>query len=86
MNEKALKTLEFYKIIEQLTTYASTPLGKEMCQKLIPMEDISAIQQAQRETSDALARILQRGSVSFSGVKDIRDSLLRLQVELPLVL
>ncbi len=80
MNEKALKTLEFYKIIEQLTTYASTPLGKEMCQKLIPMEDISAIQQAQRETSDALARILQRGSVSFSGVKDIRDSLLRLQV------
>lgn len=80
MNEKALKTLEFYKIIEQLTTYASTPLGKEMCQKLIPMEDISAIRQAQKETSDALARILQRGSVSFSGVKDIRDSLLRLQV------
>ena len=80
MNEKALKTLEFYKIIEQLTTYASTPLGKEMCQKLIPMEDISAIRQAQKETSDALTRILQRGSVSFSGVKDIRDSLLRLQV------
>lgn len=80
MNEKALKTLEFYKIIEQLTTYASTPLGKERCQKLVPMEDITSIRQSQRETSDALKRILQRGSISFSGVKDIRDSLLRLQV------
>lgn len=80
MNEKALKTLEFYKIIDQLTTYASTPLGKEMCRKLVPMDDLTSIRRAQKETSDALTRILQRGSISFSGVRDIRDSLLRLQV------
>ena len=80
MNEKALKTLEFYKIIEQLTTYASTPLGKDMCKKLAPMDDLTSIRRAQKETSDALSRILQRGSISFSGARDIRDSLLRLQV------
>ena len=80
MNEKALKTLEFYKIIDQLTSYASTPLGKDMCRSLVPMDDLMAIRKAQKETSDALTRILQKGSVSFSGVKDIRDSLLRLQV------
>ena len=30
MNEKALKTLEYTKIIDQLTEYASTEMGKQM--------------------------------------------------------
>ena len=29
MNSKALKTLEYTKIIDRLTEYASSPLGKE---------------------------------------------------------
>ena len=28
MNQKALKTLEYHKIITQLTEYAASPLGK----------------------------------------------------------
>lgn len=80
MNEKALKTLEYDKIIERLTEYASTPLGKEACRKLVPMDDLHEIETAQRETTDALTRILQHGTLSFSGTRDIRDSLLRLKV------
>ena len=49
MNEKALKTLEFYKIIDQLTSYASTPLGKDMCRSLVPMDDLTAIRKAQKK-------------------------------------
>ena len=71
MNEKALKTLEYDKIIERLTEYASTPLGKEACRKLVPMDDLHEIETAQRETTDALTRILQHGTLSFSGTKSL---------------
>ena len=35
---------------------------------------------AQKQTSDALSRIYQRGSISFSGVQDVRGSLKRLEI------
>lgn len=80
MNEKALTTLEFDKVIRQLEGFATTAPGKERCRALKPMDAISDIITAQKETSDALARIFKKGTLSFSGVKDIRDSLLRLSV------
>jgi DNA mismatch repair protein MutS2 len=80
MNQKALKTLEYYKIIEQLEAMASSSLGKEMCHDLQPSTDIAQIRQEQTETSDALKRIFKKGSISFSGVKDIRASLKRLAI------
>ena len=55
-------------------------MGKKRCRELVPMNDLQEIKTAQAQTSDALARILRKGSISFSGAKDIRDSLLRLKV------
>lgn len=80
MNEKALKTLEYYKIIQKLTDFANTPAGKEMCRNLEPMTEIAAIERAQKETSDAEMRIIAKGSLSFSGVRDIRPAVKRLEV------
>lgn len=80
MNEKALKTLEYYKVIEKLLEYSSTPLGQERCKNLVPMEEYEDIVKAQRETSDALSRVYKKGSLSFSGARDIRGALMRLDV------
>lgn len=80
MNKKALKTLEFDKIIDKLTALASTPLGKELCKKLEPSTDINEINHNLTETNDALAMVLKKGSISFSGTKDIRASVMRLEV------
>lgn len=80
LNEKAIKTLEYYKIIDKLAGFAGSPLGKEKCTKLLPMSDLNDINAALKETSDALTRILQKGSISFSGLKDIRASLKRLEI------
>ena len=33
MNKRTLRVLEYYKIIEQLTSYATTPAGKRMCER-----------------------------------------------------
>ncbi|MGN0268448.1 MAG: endonuclease MutS2 [Lachnospiraceae bacterium] len=80
MNKKALKTLEYDKILERLARYASTPLGEETCRSLEPMDDISMIRLAVQETTDAADRIRRHGPVSFSGVKDITASIKRLEI------
>src|SRR5690349_9062793 len=80
MNEKALRTLEYNKIIDKLSTLAGTSFGKELCMNLLPSSDLDIIRKLQRETSDALSRSIRRGSVSFGGIHDIRPSLMRLKV------
>ena len=80
MNEKALKTLEYYKIIELLEGFATSRMGKEMCRHLTPSDDLAEIEVMQQETADALSRVYQKGSLSFGGVKDIRGSLKRLEI------
>lgn len=80
MNEKALKSLEYYKIIQLLTEKASSPLGKELCRDLLPSVDLVQIQLMQAQTRDALSRLFQKGSISFGSVKDVRGSLKRLEI------
>ena len=80
MNKRTLRVLEYYKIIEQLTSHATTPSGKRMCERLKPMTDIVTIEKEQEETSDALARVYQQGSVSFSGVYPIGEAVKRAEV------
>ena len=80
MNERALKTLEYDKIIEQLKRHAGSEMGKSLCAQLKPQTDINVIQTMQQETRDALQRIYQKGSLSFNGVPDIRGALKLLEV------
>ena len=80
MNERALKTLEYDKIIEQLKRHAGSEMGKTLCAQLKPQTDINVIQTMQQETRDALVRIYKKGSLSFNGVPDIRGSLKLLEV------
>ena len=80
MNEKVLHTLEYNKILDQLTEYAFSADARSRCQKLRPITDRAQIEQLQQQTSDALSRLFKYGSLSFSGVTDIRDSLKRLEI------
>lgn len=80
MNSKVMKTLEFDKIISKLTEYASSPYGKELCMACTPVSDLYTINKLQKETSDALSRLWQKGAISFSGNRDIRATLKRLEV------
>lgn len=80
MNQKALTSLEYYKIIDRLTEKASSPMGRELCRRLLPSANIEEIRLMQVQTRDALTRLFQKGSVSFGGVKDVRSSLKRLEI------
>ncbi len=80
MNQKALKTLEYDKIIHRLTEHAASAEAKERCEKLQPSASLWEIERAQTQTADALRRVYQKGSVSFGGIRDVRGSIKRLQI------
>lgn len=80
MNKKTLAKLEYNKIIEQLIEHASSFSGKELCRRLKPMTDISAIRSAQNETAAAFTRIVKKGRPSFSGCNPVNDSIRRLEI------
>ena len=77
MNEKVLKTLEYDKIIAQLETLAVSDGAKKRCRELKPLSDAGEIIKAQKETSDAEARLIAHGSPGFTGIHDIRASVKR---------
>lgn len=80
MNQKALKTLEYTKIITQLESHAASPLGKSLCRELSPSSDLEEIRTRQAQTTDAVNRVRLKGSVSFSGLREIGGSLKRLKI------
>lgn len=80
MNDKALRILEYHKIISLLVEKASSAPGKERCQKLTPMTDITEIEEAQQQTADAFTRLIKGGRIHFSGNKDISFSIKSLEI------
>lgn len=80
MNEKVLKTLEYDKITAMLEAEASSAPGRALCRDLRPATDLEEILKAQRETTDACARIRMRGELNFGGMADVTESLKRLEI------
>ena len=80
MNKKTLKILEYEKIINMLVDMASSEPAKRLCIKLQPSTDISEIQKNQAYTTAAVDRIRLKGNLTLSEVKDISDSLKRLEI------
>ncbi|MCR5431476.1 MAG: endonuclease MutS2 [Lachnospiraceae bacterium] len=81
MKEKTLRTLEYHKIIERLSSCAGSACGKERCRETLPLTDLGEIERLQEETQDALSRIYAHGSLYFSGIHDIRAAVKRLDME-----
>ncbi|AGC67797.1 MutS2 protein MutS [Thermoclostridium stercorarium subsp. stercorarium DSM 8532] len=77
MNDKVFRILEFDRIIEKLKDRASSTLGKELAEKLVPSTDYEEIKRTLRETTDAVTCILRKGSPPLGGIHDIRPYIQR---------
>ncbi len=71
MNKKVLSILEFDKITEHLASLADSEPGKRMCERILPLSDLDKITLYQKQTADALARLLRCGSTSFGSNREI---------------
>ena len=79
MNDRAIRVLEFDKIREMLIHYAGSTLGRIRAGELMPVTTLEEADLLQMQAEDATKRIDKKGSLSFGGIGDIGESLVRLQ-------
>ncbi len=72
--KKALKTLEYDKILLMLAECASTEGGRSLILESVPEADVSRVKKLLTQTSDAKHMTSVNGSPSFGGIKDICES------------
>lgn len=80
MEDKALRILEFDKILKKLSTMCASELGRELADELEPQKEISLVTRMLKETTDATDFILKRGSPPLGGLHDIRGNLRRVEL------
>ena len=80
MQEKSLRVLEFFKILDMLTERAASELGKARCAALVPENDFARIQQLQRETEEAATLIARTGVQPIGAFDDVEAQISRARV------
>ena len=71
---KAIRILEFDKVIEQLTAFVRTESGKEAAKALEPSSDTVTVKRRLAETSKAKELIAKNSMPSFGNGKNVLNS------------
>lgn len=78
--DKALKVLELERILEALSSHASTEKAKENALAIKPSFDYKTVSDALKQTEDAYILIAKYSAPSFGGVVDITGSIARSRI------
>ncbi|KJS02954.1 MAG: recombination and DNA strand exchange inhibitor protein [Peptococcaceae bacterium BRH_c4a] len=77
MEEKTLRRLEYYKILERLAGFAGSPLGQERALELTPSADMEQIRKWQSETTEGREMMRLDPAAELGGWYDVRDQVLQ---------
>ncbi len=75
MIEYSLRVLEYYRLLNILSNYAASPLGRSDCLSLKPLKELESIKAEQRLVSEMKEVLLTKGFVSLSNLVDLRPVL-----------
>jgi len=81
MDDRSLKLLEFYHLIDTLKEYSISPLGQKRCEALRPSKDLSSIQSRLAEVVELKKIFETDGEIPLRGLKDIEGIFQKLEVE-----
>jgi DNA mismatch repair protein MutS2 len=81
MDNRSLRALEFYSLLDVLKEFSTSPLGKKRCLALTPTPDRSFIESRLAEVIELKNIFETFGDIPLSGLKDIGDLFGRLGVE-----
>ena len=76
MNQKALETLEYKKIIVQLKREMGSAASAKLADELTPLTSEKIIKEELRSTTEAVDLIVRKGPLPTGGLYDIREALL----------
>ena len=79
MNTKYLKSLEYDKIVEKLSTYCKTYIGKQKVSALLPLFNNTDVVNQLAFTNEAISLIYRKGSAPISDIPDITLSIKNLE-------
>lgn len=77
MNERALRVLEYYKILDIIKDYTQTSAAKDIIEGLKPYDNIYEVREHLEETREALELLTKKGSPPFEGLYDVREGISR---------
>lgn len=78
--ERALRTLEYYKIREEVSNYCTSSIGKSHIDNLIPSVEFTEVTKLLEEMDEGMAILRLRGNVPMGGMTDIRPHAKRAQI------
>ena len=79
MNTRYISKLEFHKVLEKLSTYCSTYLGRKLALNLQICNDANIVKQKLAETEEAVNIIYKNSTPSFYDIQDIHIYLINLE-------
>ncbi|PIC74723.1 endonuclease MutS2 [Sporosarcina sp. P17b] len=80
MEKRVLKTLEFDKIIQQVSAQCTSIAGRAHIEQLVPSTSLEEVSRLLEETDEGLALLRIRGNVPMGGIHDIRSHAKRAQI------
>lgn len=83
MNSNLLK-LEFDKILQILSTYCKTYLGKNIMLNLLPSKELKEVQTLQKQTSEAYTLLTKYGNIPIDEIENITPYIKSLESFIPL--
>lgn len=78
--QRALKTLEFDKVRQQVATFCTSSIGKDAVNELLPETDFDAVQALLEEMDEGLTILRLKGDVPMGGIFDVRPHAKRAQI------
>jgi len=78
--ERALKTLEYDKVRQQVATHCTSSIGKSAIEELVPQTDFDKVVQLLEEMDEGLSILRVKGNVPMGGIFDVRPSARRAQI------
>ncbi|MGA3676539.1 endonuclease MutS2 [Lysinibacillus agricola] len=78
--ERALKTLEYDKVRQQVATFCTSSIGKSAIDELVPQTDYEKVVQLLEEMDEGLSILRVKGNVPMGGIFDVRPAARRAQI------
>lgn len=78
--QRALKTLEFNKVREQVASFCTSSIGKSAIDELVPETDFDTVVALLEEMDEGLSILRVKGNVPMGGIFDVRPHAKRAQI------
>ncbi|WP_107923439.1 endonuclease MutS2 [Lysinibacillus parviboronicapiens] len=78
--QRALKTLEYDKVRQQVATHCTSSIGKSAIDELVPQTDFEKVVQLLEEMDEGLSILRVKGNVPMGGIFDVRPAARRAQI------